>query len=136
LAEVRTFARECAEGVGAQSKARHDAAAEDSKAALDEMRAQFQAGLSICRNEAGERETRLAARLSFATQEAQELRAILDDQNRRQEILGVELRQILEDRVAKVNGDIQEQKDMLQSAKDGLRKYIGDALRKSEQKLQ
>eukprot|EP00439_Symbiodinium_sp_Y106_P028188 s2713_g3.t1 len=136
IAEVRLYVRESAESVVAQTKARQDASTEDAKATFEELRTQLQASMAVCRNEAGERETRLAARLSFATQEAQELRGGLEEHSRRQEILGAELRQILEDRVAKVNGDIQEQKDMLQSAKDGLRKYIGDALRKSEQKLQ
>ncbi|CAE7787680.1 unnamed protein product [Symbiodinium sp. CCMP2592] len=136
IAEVRLYVRESAESVVAQTKARQDASAEDAKATFEELRTQLQASMAVCRNEAGERETRLAARLSFATQEAQELRGGLEEHSRRQEILGAELRQILEDRVAKVNCDIQEQKDMLQSAKDGLRKYIGDALRKSEQKLQ
>lgn len=136
IAEVRLFVRESAESVVAQTKARQDASAEDAKATFEELRTQLQASMAVCRNEAGERETRLAARLSFATQEAQELRGNLEEHSRRQEILGAELRQNLEERVAKVNCDIQEQKDMLQSAKDGLRKYIGDALRKSEQKLQ
>ncbi|CAE7396207.1 unnamed protein product [Symbiodinium natans] len=43
LVEVRSFARESAEGVAVQSKARQDAAAEETKVALEELRTQLQA---------------------------------------------------------------------------------------------
>ncbi|CAJ1449548.1 unnamed protein product, partial [Effrenium voratum] len=115
--------------------ARHETATEELRSlrlAQEEAQRQAQAGLATSRADAGERESRLSSRLAVQAQEAQDLRGALEEQLKRQESLALELRQaqeVFHQKVSKVSTDFSEQKD-------GLKKYITDALRKSEQKLQ
>lgn len=149
VSEVKAFARQAVENVVVQSrdlleqrtgemKARSEAANEELRAlrlfVQEETQRQVQAG----RAEATEREHRLSSKLLTQAQgcnlprEAQELRTVLDEQLKRQESLSAELREaqeVFHSKVSKVSTEFAEQKD-------GLEKYITDALRKSEQKLQ
>eukprot|EP00435_Cladocopium_sp_Y103_P012448 s2267_g3.t1 len=143
VSEVKAFARQAVENVVVQSrdlleqrtgemKARSEAANEELRAlrlfVQEETQRQVQAG----RAEATEREHRLSSRLLTQAQEAQELRTVLDEQLKRQESLSAELREaqeVFHTKVSKVSTEFAEQKD-------GLKKYITDSLRKSEQKLQ
>jgi len=143
LTEVKTFARQAAENVVVQSrdlleqrtaelKARSEAANEELRALRLFVGEEAQRQIQASRAEASEREHRLSSKLMTQAQEAQELRTVLDEQLKRQENLSSELREaqeVFQSKVSKVSSEFAEQKD-------GLKKYITDALRKSEQKLQ
>ncbi|CAK9111004.1 unnamed protein product [Durusdinium trenchii] len=143
VAEVKTLALHSAENAvmrsrdlleqrSAELKARSDAAHEELRSVRVFIQEEGQRHLQASHAEASACEHRVREWLVVHEKEAQDLRANLDEQMKRQETLSTalqEVSEIFQSKVSKVTTDFAEQKD-------NLKKYLTDALRKCEQKLQ